>query len=478
MDSPQIGMIKAIIPKMPVMGKAALSHTFGLSEQSKYWDLRSAIMISVVRSFVMDSTPSPVSRIQKLSIRDPGIKGRMWISKVTLAKPEEDDIRQALFKAIEAMKEPGEAAGGYKEPELLPVEGEWTGYRAGATDKSAELKIAEEQKYTEMMKEVTSPTTVLYFHGGGFFIMDPASHRPTCKKLAKLTKGRVLSIRYRLAPHHPFPSQLLDALLSYLTLLYPPPGSLHAPVSPSHIVIAGDSAGGNLAFALIQLILQLNHQDLKIRFNGHDRDIPLPAGAASSSPWLDITHSTPSCETNAAWDYLPPPTHNPQYPPDALWPVEPARGTLYADDALLLHPLVSPITAKSWAGSCPLYIATGKELLTDEDKHVAGKAAEQGVSVVYEEYEAMPHCFAMLLETLPGAKKMIGRWAGFIGDVTAGRSVQTSGTRVLAKSLEEEGVDVGGLREVGDEVVVERMRKRVETLRARAEVEVGSKSKL
>ncbi|TVY20082.1 Esterase [Lachnellula arida] len=472
--SSQVAMLKAMIPKVPVMGKTALSHTFGFSEPSKYWDLRTALTIGVLRSFVIDSPPQSVGKLQKFSMRDPGIKGRIWVSKVTMPKPEDDDIRQALFKAIEALKEPGEAAGGYKEPELVPVEAEWTGYRAGATEKSAELKIPEEQKYAEMMKEVTSPTTVLYFHGGAYFLMDPASHRPTCKKLAKLTKGRVFSIRYRLAPQHPFPSALLDALVSYFTLLYPPSGSLHEAVKPEHIVFAGDSAGGNLSLVLLQTLLEFRRQGLHIHWNGEEREVPLPAGVAVCSPWTDVTASSPSCENNAAFDYLPPPSTNAPIPKDTIWPVEPTRSALYADDALLLHPLVSPLAAKSWQGSCPLYIETGRELLTDEDKHVAAKAAEQNVPVVFEEYEAMPHCFAMVLDALPGGRKFFESWAGFISDVTAGKSVETSGKRILAKSLKEERVDVAGLREVSDEVVVERMRERVQVMSGMA----GEKSKL
>ena len=71
------------------------------------------------------------------------------------------------------------------------------------------------------MKECKSPVTVLYFHGGAYYLLDPSTHRPTTKKLAKLTGGRCYSVRYRLAPQNPFPAALLDALVSYLTLLYP-----------------------------------------------------------------------------------------------------------------------------------------------------------------------------------------------------------------------------------------------------------------
>jgi len=131
---------------------------------------------------------------------------------------------------------------------------------------------------------------------------------------------------------------------------------------------------------------------------------------------------------------------------------------------MLCHPLVSPLAAKSWEGSCPLFIEVGQELLTDEGKHVAAKAVEQGVNVVFEEYEAMPHCFAMLLEELPGGKRFFENWAGFISDVVSGKSVETKGTMVRAKTLKEESLDVRGLREVDDEVVAGRMREQVKAM--------------
>jgi acetyl esterase/lipase len=458
-------LLKAMLPKVPLMGKTAISHTFGFSEHSKHWDLRTELIINILRSFIVDSPPEPVSKTQKLSLRDPGIKGRIWISKVTMPRPEEDDIRQALFKVIEAMKEPGEAAGGYTEPELLPVEAEWTGYRAGATKQSAELKIPEEQKYTEMMKEVTSPTTILYFHGGAYYLMDPASHRPTTKKLARLTKGRCFSVRYRLAPQNPFPAALLDALVSYFTLLYPPPGSLHSPVSPNHIVFAGDSAGGNLSLVLLQTILQLRLLNQKIHWNGSEREVPLPAGIAVSSPWGDITHSSPSCDNNRTYDYLPARSVHPtgmEFPPCKIWPTSPPRKNLYAEDALLCHPLVSPLIAKSWEGSPPMWIQTGQELLTDEDKYIAQIAASQGVKVVFEEYETMPHCFAMVLEKLAASKKCFSNWAGFVSQVVERpESVETKGTLIKPKSLQEVKLDVGALSEMKESEVRERMKERV-----------------
>lgn len=458
-------MMKAILPKVPLMGKTALYHTLGFSEHSKEWDLRTELIISVLRSFIVDSPPGPISKVQRLMLRDPGVKGRMWISKVTMPAPVEDSIRQALFKAIEGMKEPGEAAGGYTEPELLPVEAEWTGYRAGATKQSAELRIPEEQKYKEMMSEVTSPTTVLYFHGGAYYLMDPATHRATTKKLARLTKGRCLSVRYRLAPQNPFPSALLDALVSYFTLLYPPAGSYHTPVEAKHIVFAGDSAGGNLSLVLLQTLLEFRRQGLKITWNGEEREVPLPAGVATCSAWADITHSSPSCETNSTYDYLPSRSSYPEgleFPPCDAWPANPPRKNLYAEDSMLCHPLVSPLAAKSWEGSCPMYNETGQELLTDEDKYLATKAASQGVTVVFEEYEAMPHCFAMILETLPAARMFFSGWSQFIKQAVEGPDMlETKGKKIMAKTYEEKELDVSTLCAYTEQEVKDRMRDRV-----------------
>jgi acetyl esterase/lipase len=460
-----VPILKAILPRVPLIGRTAFLHTLGLSENSKQWDLKTELTINVIRSFLIFPSPDPVSKAQHVSLKDPGIKGKVWVSKVTMPVPEEDSIRQSLFNSIEAMKEPGAASGGYKEPDLLPVEAEWTGYRAGATKTSPELRISEEQKYTELMKEATAPTTILYFHGGAYYLLDPASHRPTTTKLAKLTKGRCFSVRYRLAPQNPFPAALLDALVSYFTLLYPLPGSYHTPVSPEHIVFSGDSAGANLCTVLLQTLLEFRRQNLKIRWNGEDRDVPLPAGLALNSPWMDITHSSPSCETNAKYDFLPSQSVSPEgmeFRPCSIWPANPPRRNLYAEDAYLCHQLVSPIVAKSWEGSPPIWIVTGEELLSDEDKYVAMVAARQGVQVVYDEFEAMPHTFALILEGHEGGRKCFTNWANFINScVEDPKSIKTVGRKYKARTLEESEVDVLTLSPFTAEEVAARMKARV-----------------
>ncbi len=343
----------------------------------------------------------------------------MWISTVTLPNPEEDDVSRVLEIAIKDLSETGQAL--YDKPLLLPVEAEWTGYREGVSKDAPQPIISEAEKFINLMREVKSNVTVLYFHGGAYYLMDPASHRGITVKLAKLTNGRVFSVRYRLAPQHPFPAALLDCLLAYLSLLYPPPGSLHAPVKPEHIVFAGDSAGGNMCLVLIQMLLHIQRTSSTsppIYFHGKKITLPLPAGIATDSAWCDMTRSMPSLHTNAKFDYIPPPdvptstqmtSVDSQHPTDPLnkhpctaWPATPPRCDLYCDGSMLCHPLVSPLaaTAESWTGAPPMFFCVGEEMLADEIRIVARRCAKAGVKVRWEGFEAMPHVFAMLLEGL------------------------------------------------------------------------------
>ena len=111
--------------------------------------------------------PSSLSRQQRFSLKDPGIKGPVWISKVTLPIPEEDDVRTALFDAIDSLREDG-GKETYTKPELKPIEVEWTGHRAGVDDSRPRLDLSEAQHYDRLMAEVTSEITVLYLHGGAY----------------------------------------------------------------------------------------------------------------------------------------------------------------------------------------------------------------------------------------------------------------------------------------------------------------------
>jgi acetyl esterase/lipase len=477
MESSPSALLKLLVPKVPFILKTALQHSLSMSPTSSKWDLRTSITINILRDMLgPKSPPSSILKVQGMTTKDAGVKGKVWASKVKLASPEEDDVRQMLFKAIADM---GTGDEQWTKPDTRPLEAEWNGYRAGARDDEAEpAGMSEQEKYDAMMKETTSKTTILYFHGGAMYLLDPATYRPTTSKLARESGGRVFSVRYRLSPQNPFPAALLDCFTAYLSLLHPPPDAPHAPIPANEIVFGGDSAGGTCCTALLQLLLQIHRsapagQTPTVKFHGKEVPIPLPAGVAMTSPWLDVTRSLPSIEEAVVYDYLPPPsaTENRTILPDAAWPASPPRADLYCEGSALLHPLVSPLAAKDWTNAPPLFFSVGQEMLRDEDAVLAQRAVAQGVTVVWREFEAMPHCFAMLLESCNGSPMHYKESGAFCRDVVEGKVGASNGVFIVAKTLERREVDVkSGLTGITDEEVQEYMKKgkeRIETKFAR-----------
>lgn len=184
--------------------------------------------------------------------------------------------------------------------------------------------------------------------------------------------------------------------------------------------------------------------------------MPLPAGVAVNSPWLDIVQSMPSWERNRNWDYLPPPKPlgAKQPPPDDIWPAKPPRKHLYVEDDYMLHPLVSLQLNASWKGSPPIYMCTGWECLADEDRYLASKLNQDGVTTVFEEYEAMPHVFAVLFPRLEEARRCLTGWSRFIVAATEDpERIQTSYTTIKAKTIDEINISVDGLTKFSEKDV-------------------------
>lgn len=452
---------RLVLPKVPLMLQIAVLHSLGIPQTSTKWDLKTELIVKTLRLMLDSHHLTPISKQQMASLHDPGIKGKMWISKTTFPPPEQHDVLEVLNQAVEDLKEPSEK---YTATVMAPVEAEWTGYRANVDNHRHRPDLSERQHYSKLMAEVKSDVTILYFHGGALFMMDPSTHRATTSHLAHLTNGRVLSVRYRLAPQNPFPAALFDALIAYLSLLYPPPAeSFHSPVPARNIVLAGDSAGGNICLSLVQLLLQINRSATKsISFHSHSITLPLPLPAACSTvaAWLDLTRSMPSVITNAHYDYLPPPISREKvsrFPHCEAWPTNPPRGDLYSDTSILCHPLVSPLSAKDWTGSCPLWFCYGEEMLADEVQVVAAKAANQGVTVVSEQWESMPHCFILVLLGSRMSGQGYQNWAAFCQAAVKGEKIRTRGLWIEAKTGNEREVEVRKLNKISDEEVRERM---------------------
>lgn len=241
---------------------------------------------------------------------------------------------------------------------------------------------------------------------------------------AQKVGGRTFGLLYRLSPQNPFPAALMDCLATYLCLLYPTADYLHDPIDAQDIYLAGDSAGGNLAVALLKLILEIRKlcQDGEVTlwWNGEEKMILLPAGAAVLSPYLDMTRSFPSEVANLRFDIIPargPPFAN-QDRCD-IWPAKRPRHHVYANDDALLHPLVSPVTVRDWTRCPPVWVCVGEECLADAGLFMAQKMASANVVVFVEQFSAMPHNFALLCES-DSTAQAIQSWAGFICNVRDG----------------------------------------------------------
>jgi acetyl esterase/lipase len=231
--------------------------------------------------------------------------------------------------------------------------------------------------------------TIYYLHGGGYTIGSIGSHRGLISRLSKASGARALAIDYRLAPEHPFPAGLEDAVRAYRWLLA-------QGADPSTIVIAGDSAGGGLTLATL----------LSLR----DAGDPLPAAAVLLSPWTDLDASGESTQTRAALD--------------PMIPVDPLKrmAHLYAGDRPLTDPLVSPLYA-GLHGLPPMLIHVGDhEVLLDDSTRLAERAKAAGVDATLEVWDEMIHVWQFFAPLLPEATQAIERIGGFIREHAAAKA--------------------------------------------------------
>jgi len=222
---------------------------------------------------------------------------------------------------------------------------------------------------------------VLYLHGGGYVIGSPRSHRHLAAAIARAAGTRALLLDYRLAPEHPFPAALDDALAAYRWLL-------GRGVSPARIVVAGDSAGGGLTVATL----------LALR----DRGEPLPAGGVCISPWVDLTCSGASYATKAAVD------------PIVIRDGVDMMAHAYVGAGDRKAPLVSPLYA-DLRGLPPLLVQVGSdEVLLDDALGLGSRARGAGVDATVEEWPAMVHVWHWFLPMLDEAERAIGVIGDFV----------------------------------------------------------------
>ena len=222
---------------------------------------------------------------------------------------------------------------------------------------------------------------VLYFHGGVYVMGDAFLAADLASQVGRRTRAKVISVDYRLAPEHPYPAAVDDALAAYEALL-------HNGTAPSDIAFAGESAGGGLAIATL--------------VNARDHGLPLPVAAFVMSPYADLTLAGATMETKREAD--------PLLSPQALH----ARVTDYTSGQDAALGLISPIFAEL-SGLPALIIQAGThEVLLDDAIRLARQAATADVEVTLDITAGVPHVFQTFYPILDEAAAALDRGGRFL----------------------------------------------------------------
>ena len=228
---------------------------------------------------------------------------------------------------------------------------------------------------------------VLYLHGGVYVMGDAFLAADLASQVGRRTRSKVISLDYRLAPEHPYPAAVVDALAAYEALL-------HDGIAPSDIAFAGESAGGGLAVATL--------------VNARDHGLPLPAAAFVMSPYADLTLAGTTMETRREVD--------PLLSLEALR----ARVPDYVSGQDAALGLISPIFA-DLAGLPPLIIQAGShEVLLDDAVRLARQAAIADVEVTLDITPGVPHVFQAYYPILDEAAAALERAGQFLSARLAG----------------------------------------------------------
>ncbi len=228
----------------------------------------------------------------------------------------------------------------------------------------------------------TRTGTILYFHGGGWVFGSPETALSLTGNLVARTGLTAYSLDYRLAPEHPFPAAIEDALSAYRALL-------DSGEDPSTIAFAGDSAGGGLTVTTC--------------LAARDAGLPMPAAIVAFSPGLDATRTGESMDTKAGID--------PFFTRESLG----HTGAMYLAGADPHQPLLSPAVLADLTGFPPMLLQSGTdEVLLDDSTRMAARARAVGVDVILDITADVPHVFQSFASVLDEADQALDRAALFL----------------------------------------------------------------
>ena len=223
---------------------------------------------------------------------------------------------------------------------------------------------------------------ILYLHGGGYVVGSLNTHRELASRVGREANARVLTVDYRLAPEHPHPAAVDDAVDAYRWLLA-------EGLAPERLAIAGDSAGGGLTIATL----------LALR----DRGVPLPSGGVCFSPWVDMEATGESMDTIA---------NDPMLSRELI--LHFARFYLGNGTVDARTPLAAPLHA-DLRGLPPLLVqASRHEVLRDDAVRIVDKARAAGVACELELTDEVPHVWQIFASILPEGREALARAGAFL----------------------------------------------------------------
>ncbi len=215
---------------------------------------------------------------------------------------------------------------------------------------------------------------LLWFHGGGYVMGSPITHRQLVSHIAAAGNVRAVLPDYRLAPEQPFPAAVEDAVATYRALLA-------RGIPPAQIAVGGDSAGGGLTMAMLVVL--------------RDLGVPLPAIAILISPWLDLTGSGESMVTRADAD--------PWFRPEDM----PVIAAHYCAPDALSDPRASPVFA-DLEGLPPALIQVGDdEILRSDAMRLADGLVAAGGQAELQVWPGMWHVFQIFVRLMPEAREAV-----------------------------------------------------------------------
>ncbi len=229
-------------------------------------------------------------------------------------------------------------------------------------------------------EEIETDNVVMYLHGGAYTAGSISTHRALVSRICKAAKARAYLIEYRLAPEHPFPAAIEDSLSAYQ-------GLVKSGVPADKIIVAGDSAGGGLALALLLKLKQIRY--------------PLPRRVVLISPWTDLTGSARSISERAELD--------PFLHADSLRPA----AEIYLDGADPTDPLASPLFGDLQGLPDSLVLVGSDEILFDDSTRLVEALNKAGSSSRLVVGEGMWHVWPAF-PMMPESEEAIAEIAAFI----------------------------------------------------------------